>query len=325
MDMEDLYRLLRTGHMQAQGIVDTLDVPVAVLDQAFCTLDVNRAFCQTFRAERDDTIGRSFFELGNGQWNVAELKRLLADVLPKATAVLGFEITHEFPALGERTMLVTARRLHRPGHNGTSIMVQIEDVTEKRRDAAARDVVLAETRHRMRNLVAVARALATQTEAEGRSGTEYRDAFLGRFEALVDVQDLSNETTTDLADLIARILKPFDEARIRLEPGPSVALPRFKALPTALMLHELMTNAVKYGALSTTSGIVKVGWRVETPAAGAMLHLHWQEEGGPSVAPPTRAGFGSRLLQFSVKELEGTADLRFEPKGLDATLSIRLA
>ena len=320
MDLEDLYRLLRTGHMEAQGIVDTLDVPVAVLDQTFCIVNVNRAFCETFRTERDDAIGRAFFDLGNRQWDVPDLKLLLADVLPKATAVVGYEITH-----GERTMLVTARRLSRPGHNGARIMVQIEDVTIRRRDEAARDVLLAETRHRMRNLIAVARALATQTEAEGRSGVEYRDAFLGRFEALLEAQDLSQEEAIDVAGLTARILKPFDAGRIRIEPGPPVALPHFKVAPMALMLHELMTNAAKHGALSTASGVVNIGWRVDMKAPGGMLHLDWHEEGGPSVARPSRVGFGSRLLQFSVKELQGAVDLRFEPQGLDATLSIPLA
>jgi PAS domain S-box-containing protein len=325
MDMEDLYRLLRTGHMQAQGIVDTLDVPVAVLDQSFCVLDVNRAFCETFRTERDDTIGRTLFELGNGQWDVPELKRVLANVLPKAAAVIGYEIAHDFPALGQRTMLVTARRLHRPGHNGTSIMVQFEDVTDRRREIAARDILLAETRHRMKNLMAVARALATQTEVEGRSGAEYRDAFLGRFEALLRAEDLSDEAPTDVAGLILRVLRPFDPERLRIEPGPSVQLSEFMVVPTALILHELMTNAVKYGALSTASGVVTVAWRVDETAAGRMLHLHWQEQGGPAIAPSSRAGFGSRLLQFSVKELQGTADLRFEPQGLNATFRIPLA
>ena len=323
--MEDLYRLLRAGHIQAQGIVDTLDVPVAVLDQGFRVLDVNSALCETFRIERDDTIGRSFFELGNGQWDVPGLKRLLADILPNAAAVIGYQITDDFPALGERTMLVTARRLRRPGHIATSIMVQFEDVTRRRRDEAARDVVLAETRHRMKNLMAVARALATQTEAEGRSGVEYRDAFLGRFGALLEVQDLSDEAETDVASLIARILKPFKAERIQIEPGPQVSLSPLKVAPMGLMLHELMTNAAKHGALSTPSGVVNVAWRVATTAAGDTLHLRWQEEGGPSIASPSREGFGSRLLKFSARELGGAADLRFEPQGLDATLSIPLA
>ena len=321
MDMEDLYRLLRAGHVQAQGIVDTLDVPVAVLDEGFCILNVNPAFCQTFKTERDDTIGRSLFDLGRGQWNVPELKRLLADVLPKAAAVLGYEVRHDFPSLGERVMLITARRISRPGHNATSIMVQFEDATDRRRDIAARDILIAETRHRMKNLLAAARALATQTTAEGRSGVDYRDAFLGRFEALLNAQDLSDNAPADIAGLIARVLKPFDPERLRIVPGPSVPLSQFQVLPTALILHELMTNALKYGALSTPSGIVSVDWSVET---GDKLHLRWQERGGPTVAPSTRVGFGSRLLQFSAKELSGTLDLRLEPQGVDATLSIPL-
>lgn len=247
-----------------------------------------------------------------------------ADVLPKAAAVVGYEITHEFPALGKRTMLVTARRLQRLG-TANSIMVQFEDVTQRRHDEAVRDVLLAETRHRMKNLMATAHALAAQTLTEGRSAVEYRDTFLGRFEALLEAQDLSDHAATDLADIIARILKPFDAERIRIQPGPPVALSRFKVPPMVLMLHELMTNAAKYGALSTVSGVVNVGWRVDTTVPREMLHLHWHEEGGPSVTRPSRVGFGSRLLQFSVKELDGAVDLRFEPEGLDATLSIPLS
>jgi hypothetical protein len=197
MELEDLYRILRAGHVQAQGIVDNIDMPVAVLDQHLCVLDVNHAFGITFETGRDETIGHSLFELGYGQWNVAELKRLLGEVLPKATAVVGYEVTHDFPQIGRRTMLVTARRIR--GHNGTSIIVQFEDVTERKRDYAARDILLAETRHRSRNLMALTRALATQTETEGRSAVEYRDAFLSRFEALLAAQDMSEEAPADLA------------------------------------------------------------------------------------------------------------------------------
>lgn len=325
MDMEDLYRLLRAGHVQAQGIVDTLDVPVAVLDQGFCVLDVNRAFCETFRTERDETIGRTLFDLGNGQWNVPDLRRLLADILPKAKAVVGYEITHEFPALGERTMLVTARRLHRHGHGGNNIMMQIEDVTGRRRDAAARDLALAESRHRMRNLRAIAHALASQTETQGRSGEEFRDAFLGRLEALFEGQELSDDPTPDLADLIARIIKPFGPGRVRIHAGPPLALSPFKVQPMALMLHELMTNAARHGALSTPSGVVDLSWRVAGTAADGTLHLDWSEKGGPAVVRPSHTGFGSRLIEFSVKELQGDIQLRFEPPGLNATLSMPLA
>ena len=324
MDVEELYRLLRAGHMQAQGIVDTLDVPVAVLDESFHVLNVNRAFRKMFKAKRGDTVGRLLFDLGNGQWNVPDLKVLLAAVVPKATAVIGYEITHDFPELGQRTMLVTARRLRGSGDNDTSIMVQFEDITMRRREEVTRDVLLTEARHRMRNVMALARALAAQTEVEGRSGAEYRDAFLGRFEALLNAQYLSDNDDTDFADVVARVFKPFDAGRVRVQPGPPAALTRAKVLPTSLVLHELMTNAIKYGALSNRVGMVHLSWHVDSTARGSVLNILWREVKGPPVVPPTRKGYGTRLIEFSSKDLQGTADMRYEPGGLHATLSVPL-
>ena len=291
-----------------------------MLDEHFRVLDVNAAFTNTFRSSRDDCISRSLFDLGNGQWNVPELKRLLNDVIPKAVAVVGYEISHEFPQVGKRTILVSARRIRGP--QSTTIMVQFEDVTDRRRDDAARDMVLAETRHRARNLMAMARALATQTETEGRSAAEYRDAFLRRFEALLAAQDVSDAAAADLGLLVSRILGPFDGQRVLISAGASVVLDRPQILPIALILHELMTNAAKYGALSRKSGIVKLAWEVDPGPEGKVLKLVWSEEGGPKVDQPARKGFGTRLIEFSAKELRGAADLKFEPAGLHATLRL---
>ncbi|MBB4568941.1 PAS domain-containing protein [Rhizobium leucaenae] len=97
MMLEDLYRLLRSSHVQAQGVVDTMTQPVVVLDQGFCVATANNAFIRTFKVERDDILGRCFFDLGNGQWDIEELRQLIALVIPKASAVIGFEVTHDFP------------------------------------------------------------------------------------------------------------------------------------------------------------------------------------------------------------------------------------
>jgi two-component sensor histidine kinase len=322
MDLEDLYRLLRNSHVESQGIVDNIDTPVAILDQSYCVTNVNPAFARTFQNARDDSIGHSFFELGNGQWNVPELKRLLSDVIPKAAAIVGYEITHAFPQLGERTMLVSARRIRGP--RSTTILVQFDDVTDRRRDSAARDILLAETRHRGRNLMALARALATQTETEGRSATEYRDAFLSRLEALLAAQDMSEDAEADLAGLVGRIVGPIASQRLRVSAGAPAVLTARQILPLALILHELMTNAVKYGALSTKTGVVNVAWAVEAAPDGQVLTITWSEKGGPRVNPSSRKGFGSRLIEHSARELRGTADLRFEPEGLHATLQLPL-
>ncbi|WP_345774765.1 PAS domain-containing protein [Rhizobium sp. BC49] len=102
MILEDLYRLLKSGQVQAQGIVDTMTQPIVVLDHNLCVVSANNAFVRTFEIERDDILGQSFFDLGNGQWEIAELRQPIASVIPKAAAVIGFEVTHDFPAIGQR-------------------------------------------------------------------------------------------------------------------------------------------------------------------------------------------------------------------------------
>ena len=161
MHLEDLYRLLRSEHVQAQGIVDTLNEPLLVLDQNACVLSANRGFYETFRASRDDTVGRSLFLLGNGQWDIPELRRLVGEIVPRTAVVAEYEVSADFPTIGQRTMLVSARRLVHPDNNSTSMLILFEDATEQRRRDAQKDFILAETRHRMKNLLGIVRALAT--------------------------------------------------------------------------------------------------------------------------------------------------------------------
>lgn len=323
--MEDLYRLLRAGHIQAQGIVDTLEGPLLVLDKSLCVMSGNHAFFETFRVSKDDTLGQPVFELGNGQWDIAELRNLLLDVVPRSAAVVGYEVTHDFPGLGRRTMLVSARRLVHPDSASTSILVVFEDVTERRRVDAEKDILLAETRHRMKNLLSTVRAIANRTAAEGRCGVEYRDAFLGRFEALMDAQDvsLSGRSTADFADIVDRAarLSPSEEAFLR--EGPSVTVAPSQVLPLSMIVHELTTNAMKYGALSVEGGKVVVNWSVAARDGGETLLLEWREQGGPPVSPPGRSGLGSQLIAFSVEQdLGGTVELHFEPAGFRAAFSL---
>src|SRR5690606_11302041 len=90
MNMEDLYRLLRSGHVQAQGIVDTISDPLLVLDSNLCVLAASRSFFETFKVDRYETIGHPIYELGDRQWDIPELRRLLEDVIPKATALIDY-------------------------------------------------------------------------------------------------------------------------------------------------------------------------------------------------------------------------------------------
>ncbi|MCW8088258.1 HWE histidine kinase domain-containing protein [Sabulicella glaciei] len=328
MTLEDLYRMLRSGHVQAKGVVDNLDLPLVVLDQDLRVTAANPAFLDAFGVERDDTIGQRLFALGDGQWDIPELRLLLADVVPKAAAVIDYKVTHDFPGIGRRTMLVGARRMAPPGGHGRDMLVTFEDVTERGRLEAEKDVLLAETHHRMRNLLAVVRALAVQTRAAGRTGEEYRDALLDRLEALARAQDasLAGGTAADLADVVRSALEPIGAERARIEPGPAVQLATAQVMPLGLILHELVTNALKHGALSVPGGAVRVNWRVTLREDGARrLLLHWREQGGPPVEPPAKRGFGTRLIEFSAgADLGGEAKLCFESEGLHAEISVPL-
>ena len=320
MHLEDLYRLLRSEHVQAQGIVDTLNEPLLVLDQNACVLSANRGFYETFRVSRDDTVGRSLFLLGNGQWDIPELRRLVGEILPRTAVVAEYEVSADFPTIGQRTMLVSARRLVHPDNNSTSILILFEDATEQRRRDTQKDFILAETRHRMKNLLGIVRSLATQTTVEGRSAEEYREAFLGRFQALVEAEDLGLAGTgeADLHELVERTLKPAGLDRARIVQGvPRVHLAKAQVVPLSLILHELVTNAWKYGAFSKSGGIAHLSWSVETKDGSKVLHLSWCEENGPPVILPTRLGFGSRVIEFSAEQgLGGAASMKFEPSGL---------
>lgn len=325
MNLEDLYRLLRTEHVQAQGIVDTLNEPLLVVDQAGCVLSANRVFYETFRVGRDETVGKNLFALGDGQWNIAELRQLIGNIIPRSAAILGYEVTTDFPTIGRRTILVSARRLVHPDNNSNSIFVLFEDVTDRRVHETQNEILFAETRHRMKNLLGIVRSLARQTEVDGRSAQDYRDAFLGRLQALAEAEDLTllSDAPAELRALLQRAVKPAGADRCRIAPAPAVALNRRQVVPMSLILHELVTNALKYGALSRSDGVVTIAWSLEERDGKNVLQIDWREENGPAVTPPARTGYGSKLIHISaVHGLRGTVETKYEPTGLQVRISV---
>jgi two-component sensor histidine kinase len=326
MNLADLYRLLRGAHVQAQSIVDTIREPLLVLDEKLCVVAASRSFLETFHVDRDAILGRQLHVLENGPWDEPELRHLLEAVIHKSAAIEGYEIEHDFPQLGRRILRLTARRMLHP--NSTTLLLAIEDITDGRRKEQENELLLGELHHRVKNLFALVHSLARQTEVEGRSGKDYRDAFLGRLDTLVRAHDLAFEAqaTADLNELVGRVLAPYavDRATVTIEPGPWISLARRQVTPVCLILHELATNAVKHGALSAPAGQVRVGWQDRQDRAGdggRRLALRWTEQGGPETRPPSGRGFGTRLIQFAAtQELQGQAELTFAPQGLQAEI-----
>ncbi|RUW81565.1 PAS domain-containing protein [Mesorhizobium sp. M2A.F.Ca.ET.067.02.1.1] len=326
MNLEDLYRILRTGHVQAQGIVDTVPVPLLVLDGALCIQSANRAFFRTFKVQRDDTIGKQIYDLGDGQWDIPELRRLLSEVIPRSTAVIDYQVDHDFPGVGQRTMLVTARTVFNPDDLGTTMLLSFVDATTRTRREAEIEILVGELRHRMKNVFGLVRALANQTKAEGVSGETFRDAFLGRLTAITEANDQGfiGGGDSSLEPLVERTLKPFrmTPEAIKIESGPQVHLDTKQLVSLGLALHELATNALKYGALSTAGGQVLLRWDVEDKN---LLRLKWTERGGPKVAPPSSTGYGTQLIQFALAyNLGGQVEQSYAASGLEVEMAIPL-
>jgi two-component sensor histidine kinase len=301
--------------------------PLLVLDRGLCVVAASRSFFETFKVARDETVGRPLYELGDRQWDIPDLRHLLEEVVPKSTAIEGYEVEHDFADLGRRVMLLNARKLFHPDNNSVTLLLAIEDITERRRVEHERELRFVELRHRVRNLLAILQALARQTEAEDRSGEQYRDAFLGRLEALVHAHELAFGTQggAELAALAGLVLEPYAGAARVVADGPAVTLPPTQAQALALVLHELATNAVKHGALSMPEGRVRVGWEVGGDEGVRWLRLRWEERGGPQAKPPDTRGFGTTLIErTATSELGGRAELTFAPAGLQAEITALL-
>jgi two-component sensor histidine kinase len=191
-------------------------------------------------------------------------------------------------------------------------------------------MIAREFEHRMRNTLTLVLGLSRRTFREGHPLEDAHSEFEDRMTALSQAQaallDSSGEGA-DLQEIVRRCLAPFGyapgESRFGVS-GPSVTLGPEAATAMALALHELSTNASKYGALSTSHGKVRVEWRLDG-ADHRDLRLTWCEFGGPAVSAPARRGLGSRLIEENLASaLGGSANLEFAPGGVRAEIAARL-
>ena len=121
-----------TGYPLAQAIVDTIRDPLLVLDQDLRVVTANRAFHQTFKMNRQDIQGRPVYGLGDGQWDIPELRLLLEDVAPQHTVMEAYEVERDFPIIGRRLMLLNAREVFNQRNSRNLILLTFEDVTDRR-------------------------------------------------------------------------------------------------------------------------------------------------------------------------------------------------
>jgi two-component system CheB/CheR fusion protein len=191
------------------------------------------------------------------------------------------------------------------------------DIGERKRFEAQKDLLQNELKHRVKNTLATVQAMAGQSLRS--ASKEELSSFASRLQALGNAYDLLTSDHWDRAtmrDVVSRAVGPFQETRFAVH-GPAVLVDASQALRLTMVLPELATNAVKYGALSNGTGRVAIAWQLGT---GTDLELTWKEVGGPPVSPPKRKGFGSLLIEQSGENVV----FGYAPTGLTCSLHFAL-
>jgi PAS domain S-box-containing protein len=423
-------------------ILNTIADPIVVLSPDLRVQAGNRAFYAMFGISRDQTQGVSLFNLVNHAFELPQLRAQLEGTLTGGRAFQPFEMKHDFPVIGPRTIMLDARLFTLPRQSRRMIVLVFHDITARKQSEAtgaylasivessddaivskslngiikswnkgaerlfgyaaeemigksiailipqdrsneepailervkrgervahyetvrmrkdgslidislsvspikdvegkivgaskiARDntgkkkveevqrLLLGELQHRVKNTLAIVQAIATLT-LHGAPADE-REKFIARLHALGSAHDVLTQKNWERApvrDILNRTLEPFQKERIKAS-GPDVTLDSQKALALTMVLHELATNAVKYGSLSNDSGQVRIDWTVGEDHDAAHLKVCWEERDGPLVQAPARKGFGSRVIEASLK----SAQVLFAPEGITCTLEVSL-
>lgn len=258
-----------------------------------------------------------------------ELERLQAlsqAALARGDTQIEFEYRHRWPDDDVRWLLVRAEFQFNPEGEPVGAIGVVLDITERKEAEERLQLLAREVDHRANNLMSVVQASIALTH--GSDVAAYQEALLGRVTALGRSHQLlaaSRWQGADLRTLVEEELRPYqssDGRRVRIE-GPAATLPPATAQAVAMVVHELATNAAKYGALSVTGGALTIDWRA-LPAE-ERWELVWTESGGPPVSRPAQRGMGMQVVERSLRgALRGGAHLEWRPEGLICRLSFAL-
>jgi two-component sensor histidine kinase len=210
----------------------------------------------------------------------------------------------------------------------TGLAFAVRMATTIARGEMLHELLIDELNHRVKNTLAILQAIAVQTFRNASKAE--REKFEGRLGALAEAHNLLSTEKwqgSELKDVVRRVLQPYllnNPERMRMS-GPSVPLSPRLAVVMSMIVHEMATNAAKYGALSNDTGTIALDWQVTMENAGPKLRLVWTEAGGPPVVAPVQRGFGSRLIERSARDqLGGEATVDFLPRGVVYTVTCAL-
>jgi two-component sensor histidine kinase len=302
----------------------------------FTMLAVNAAHARAFATTPEALLGWGVLEVFGEEPEPAiapfveairlSLEAVVATRAPDQMGVRPYPVTTPDGEADERYWSAVNAPVLGPDGSVIQIVSAVQDVTGEvleRRSEDARNLLMREVDHRARNALTVVQSFVRLTTAETLA--DFRKVVDGRVEALARAQTslaARRWEGASLRDVIEGELAPLAEADRYELAGPQVLLPPEHVQAMSMAIHELATNAAKYGALSTQGGRLAAGWREDD---ARVVTVHWSEDGGPPVQPPSREGFGSRLVAQLAKQMGGEVRYDWRPQGLRAELDCRLA
>lgn len=326
----------KTGHILTRAIIDTIREPLIILDENLRVIAASKSFYEKFGVDSDSTYDRLFYDLGNGEWNVPALRKLLEEVIPQHTTVTDYEVVHDFISLGKRTMLVNACEI-RYENGRKKMLLSIFDVTEDRLTKEElrklidqKNILLREMGHRIANslqMIASLLLLKAESVASNEARLHLEDAH-GRIMAIATVQRQLDPTGIDgqvevkkyLTALCASLEKSMIGGRkpitLTVTGGPGTATAE-ETVSFGLLTTELVINALKY-AFPGREGKISVDYKADGPAW--TLTVSDNGVGYPKDASAAGEGLGTSIVASLAHQLKAKLVKKSSDQGTTISL-----
>jgi two-component sensor histidine kinase len=335
------FAAIEDGRALAQAIVDTVREPLLVLDKELRVIAASRSFYKTFQADRQETQGRLLYTLGDGQWDIPALRSLLGNIVPEESVLEGFEVEHEFPKIGRRTMLLNARTVISESNAHTALLLAIEDISERRATERElhhllrqKELLLEEMQHRIANSLQIIASIlmlkARSVQSEETRG-HLQDAHKrvmsvaavqqhlqasGRGEAIAVGPYLSKLCESLTQSMIGETRPVSLETKVS---GGTVV--SSQAVSLGLIVIESVINALKHAfPPDKTDGRIVVAY--DTSGSGWTLSIADNGVGKPHEgADDAKSGLGTSIVQALANELDANVDFASDQHGTTVSIT----